>query len=155
MDEGHRHFYFLDSAEAGKATWAAGSTLDGLQAQFRSGSGKGGVLSSKAAGLSAEAWWSSVQAESSAPTFTRKGRMLWFTLWACVRPLASRWMSTPCPDLSPHCTHPTDAQQAPWTPWVLLALHPLGLPLSKTVLCSIHPQREYLASLTNQGNHSN
>lgn len=73
------------------------------------------------------------------PTLTRKGRALWFTLWACIRPLAPYWASTQ----QPHCLlHPGDAHQVPWT-WVLPALHPHGLSLSKTI--PYPPEGEHLA----------
>ena len=80
VDRGHRHFYFLDSSSAGKARrglrplgTAEGPALDWA------GSAQCGVLCSEAVGCSAGAWWALVQAAPSTPTFTRKGRIMWFT----------------------------------------------------------------------------
>lgn len=94
VDKGHRHLYFLDSFTAENSKGASGSNLDGLQEQlqgpglFRTAGGKCGALSSQAASLLAGPWSSLVQATPSIPTHIRKGKILWFTLWACTRPLA-------------------------------------------------------------------
>lgn len=161
MGKAHGHFYFLDSSVAGKATWVAGGSRDGPQeqlqgpAQFRSASAKRGVLSSKAAGLSAGAWWPSVRPHPPPPP--SPGKAGW-----CGPPsgvASDHWLPARCPlhtQTPPHTApspHPGDAQRIAWTPGVLPALRPFGLPLGKTALCSMHPQREHLASLTNQGAH--
>lgn len=80
VDRGHRHFYFLDSSSAGKARRGLRplGTAEG-PAQSRAGSAQCGVLCSEAVGCSAGAWWALVQAAPSTPTFTRKGRIMWFT----------------------------------------------------------------------------
>ena len=70
------------------------------------------------------------------------------------RPPASRWTSTPPRSVTPTAPtpHSGDAQQVPWTPWVLPVLHPFGLPLSKTALCSISaPRGDTWPGLANQG----
>ena len=80
VDREHRHFYFLGSSSAGKARRGLSplGTAEG-PAQSRAGSAQCGVLCSKVAGCSAGAWRALVQAAPSTLTFTRKGRITWFT----------------------------------------------------------------------------